>query len=259
MSETVDCAVIGAGVVGLAIARELALAGREVIVLEAEGSIGTHTSSRNSEVIHAGIYYAKGSLKARLCVEGRQMLYAYCAERGIAHRRIGKIVVATEASEVDAVRSYVAKAEGNGVTDLRWLAVDELREMEPEVRCVAGFLSPSTGIVDSHALMLALLGDATNRGASDRLPQSRRIGRAARRKDPAPRRRRRADDARLRVRRELGRVVRPGRGPLDRGLSERARAAPALRQGPLLHARGQVAFSPPRLSGGDATGSSACT
>lgn len=166
MSETVDCAVIGAGVVGLAIARELALAGREVIVLEAEGSIGTHTSSRNSEVIHAGIYYAKGSLKARLCVEGRQMLYAYCAERGIAHRRIGKIVVATEASEVDAVRSYVAKAQRNGVTDLRWLGIDELREMEPEVRCVAGFLSPSTGIVDSHALMLSLLGDATNRGAA---------------------------------------------------------------------------------------------
>ena len=119
MTEHVDCVVIGAGVVGLAVARELALAGREVIVLEAAESIGTHTSSRNSEVIHAGLYYPKGSLKARLCVEGKHQLYAYCAERGIPHQRIGKVVVAADESEIPAVESYVAKAQANGVTDLR--------------------------------------------------------------------------------------------------------------------------------------------
>jgi len=164
--EKADTVVIGAGVVGLAIARELALAGREVIVLEAEASIGNHTSSRNSEVIHAGLYYPKGSLKARVCIAGKHRLYAYCSERGIPHRRIGKIVVASDDAELDAVRSYAAKAEANGVTDLRWLSVAELRELEPDVRCVAGFLSPSTGIVDSHALMLALQGDAENNGAA---------------------------------------------------------------------------------------------
>ncbi len=166
MTERVDCVVIGAGVIGLAIARELALAGREVIVLEAAEGIGTHTSSRNSEVIHAGLYYAKGSLKARLCVQGKDKLYAYCAERGIPHQRIGKVVVASDESEIEAVKSYVAKAAANGVTDLRWLTIDELRRMEPEVRCVAGFESPSTGIIDSHALMLSLQGDAENHGAS---------------------------------------------------------------------------------------------
>jgi L-2-hydroxyglutarate oxidase LhgO len=137
MTERVDCVVIGAGVVGLAVARELALAGREVIVL-----------------------------KARLCVQGRHALYAYCAERGIAHQRIGKVVVATEDSEVPAVRSYADKAKANGVDDLQWLTVEQLRELEPAVRCVAGFLSPSTGIIDSHALMLALQGDAENHGAT---------------------------------------------------------------------------------------------
>jgi L-2-hydroxyglutarate oxidase LhgO len=166
MIERIDCVVIGAGVVGLAIARELALAGREVIVLEAAEGIGTHTSSRNSEVIHAGLYYPKGSLKARLCVAGKNLLYEYCAERGVPHRRIGKVVVASEDAEIDAVKSYVAKAEANGVTDLRWLSAEELRVLEPEVRSVAGFLSPSTGIIDSHAFMLALQGDAENHGAS---------------------------------------------------------------------------------------------
>ena len=166
MTEHVDCVVIGAGVVGLAVARELALAGREVIVLEAAESIGTHTSSRNSEVIHAGLYYPKGSLKARLCVEGKHQLYAYCAERGIPHQRIGKVVVAADDSEIPAVQSYVSKAQANGVDDLEWLSVGELHELEPEVRCVAGFLSPSTGIIDSHALMLALQGDAENHGAT---------------------------------------------------------------------------------------------
>src|SRR4249919_1501725 len=166
MAETVDCVVIGAGVVGLAIARELALAGREVIVLEAAEGIGTQTSSRNSEVIHAGLYYPKGSLKARLCVEGKHKLYAYCAERGVPHDRIGKVVVASDESEIGAVESYVEKANANGVTDLKWLTVEQLLKLEPAVRCVAGFLSPSTGSIDSHAFMLALQGDAENHGAN---------------------------------------------------------------------------------------------
>ena len=166
MAERVECAVIGAGVVGLAIARRLALAGREVVVLEAETAFGTHTSSRNSEVIHAGIYYPTNSLKARLCVAGRKALYRYCAEHDVHHRRIGKVIVACDDSELPGLRKYQQQAQANGVDDLRGLTADELSELEPEVRCVAGFLSPSTGIVDSHGLMLALLGDAEDHGAA---------------------------------------------------------------------------------------------
>jgi len=165
VSENIDCAVIGAGVVGLAIARELALAGREVIILEAEEAIGTHTSSRNSEVIHAGIYYPRNSLKARFCVEGKHLLYAYCRERAIPHRQTGKVIIATDESERTAVGSYIDKAAANGVDDLRWLSQQELSEMEPALRGVAGVFSPSTGIIDSHALMLSLQGDAENAGA----------------------------------------------------------------------------------------------
>ena len=166
MPEKIDCAVIGAGVVGLAAARELALNGREVVILEAENAIGTHTSSRNSEVIHAGIYYLTGSLKAKLCVAGRKALYRYCAEHDVHHRRIGKVIVACDESELATLKKYKAQAETNGVDDLQMLAGDALAGMEPEVRCVAGFLSPSTGIIDSHGLMLAYLGDAENHGAS---------------------------------------------------------------------------------------------
>ena len=166
MAERIECAVIGAGAVGLAIARRLAMSGREVVILEAEEAFGTHTSSRNSEVIHAGIYYPTGSLKARLCVAGRKALYRYCAEHDVHHRRIGKIIVACDESELPGLGKYKEQAEINGVNDLRMLTGDELAEMEPEVRCVAGFLSPSTGIVDSHGLMLAYLGDAESRGAS---------------------------------------------------------------------------------------------
>lgn len=166
MTEQVDCVVIGAGVVGLAIARELALEGREVIVLEAADAIGTHTSSRNSEVIHAGLYYPKGSLKARFCVNGKGMIYRYCAEHGVPHSNIGKIVVAVTEDEIATLKGYVDKSVANGVHDLRWLTREELRELEPAVECVAGFLSPSTGIVDSHALMLSYQGDAENNGAS---------------------------------------------------------------------------------------------
>jgi L-2-hydroxyglutarate oxidase LhgO len=162
--ETIDCAVIGAGVVGLAVARRLALAGREVIVLEAESSIGIHTSSRNSEVIHAGIYYPTGSLRARMCVAGKLALYRYCAEHGIQHRRIGKVIVATAADEVPTLKKYKEQAERNGVNDLRWLTAADVHALEPNVRAVAGVLSPSTGIIDSHGLMLAYQGDIEDHG-----------------------------------------------------------------------------------------------
>lgn len=166
MTERMDCAVIGAGVIGLAIARRLALAGREVIVLEANGAIGQETSSRNSEVIHAGIYYPAGSLKARLCVMGKRLLYAYCAQRGIAHQRVGKLIVATREEETAILAEYRAAAEANGVTDLEWLSAAQAQNMEPQLQCAAALLSPSTGILDSHGLMLALLGDAEAHGAS---------------------------------------------------------------------------------------------
>jgi L-2-hydroxyglutarate oxidase LhgO len=157
--EQVDAVVIGAGVVGLAVARALALAGREVLVLEAAGAIGTETSSRNSEVIHAGIYYPPGTLKARLCVEGRRRLYAYCAERGIPARAIGKLLVAARDEQVPKLAALKETGERNGVDDLRWIEREEARELEPEVVCVRGLFSPSSGIIDSHAYMLSLQGD----------------------------------------------------------------------------------------------------
>ncbi|MBE9552340.1 MAG: NAD(P)/FAD-dependent oxidoreductase [Proteobacteria bacterium] len=163
--DRADCVVIGAGVVGLAIARRLALAGREVIVLESEGEIGAHASSRNSEVIHAGIYYPKDSVKARLCVAGRDMLYRYCAERGIEHRRCGKLIVATSEAEEPELARIAAAAAGNGVDDLNRLDAIEVAAMEPALRGYAALLSPSTGIVDSHGLMLAYRGEAEDHGA----------------------------------------------------------------------------------------------
>jgi len=163
--DKVDCLVIGAGVVGLAVARALARAGREVVIVEAAQAIGTGTSSRNSEVIHAGIYYPQGSRKAALCVAGNRALYAYCAERGVAHRRCGKLIVATAEAQVAELQAIEARAIANGVTDLRWLSAAEAQAMEPAVRCVRALFSPSTGIVDSHGLMLALLGEAEQHGA----------------------------------------------------------------------------------------------
>jgi L-2-hydroxyglutarate oxidase LhgO len=159
VSDTVDCVVIGAGVVGLAVARALALAGREVIVLEKERWIGAETSSRNSEVIHAGLYYPKDSLKARFCVEGRDMLYAYCETRGVPHRRIGKLVIACNEAEIPILEDIWRKAAANGVTDLDWVGDNEARALEPDVACARAFFSPSTGIVDSHGLMLAYQAD----------------------------------------------------------------------------------------------------
>ena len=157
--------VVGAGVIGLAVARELAMAGREVVILDAEDAIGTHTSSRNSEVIHAGIYYAKGSLKARACVEGKRLLYDYCASHGVPHRRCGKLIVATSERQLKELAGIRAKAHANGVTDVDWIANDEAARMEPELLCTGALHSPSTGIIDSHALMLAYLGDAEAHGA----------------------------------------------------------------------------------------------
>jgi L-2-hydroxyglutarate oxidase LhgO len=164
--ERVDCVVIGAGVIGLAVARRLGQAGREVIVLEAAEGIGTVTSSRNSEVIHAGIYYPAGSLMARMCVSGRHALYAYCREHGIPHRNCGKLIVATTPKETAKLASIRAHAEANGVDDLKTLSGDDARAMEPALSSDGALLSPSTGIIDSHAFMLALRGEAEDAGAA---------------------------------------------------------------------------------------------
>lgn len=163
--DEVQTVVIGAGVVGLAAARALALTGREVVILEAEDQIGAVTSARNSEVIHAGIYYPPGSLKARLCVEGRDALYRYCADRHIPHRRCGKLIVAVEEAERPALADIARRARQNGVSDLVEISGPAAREMEPALACVAALHSPATGIVDSHALMLSLLGEAEAAGA----------------------------------------------------------------------------------------------
>ena len=163
--ESVDCVVIGAGVIGLATARELALRGREVVVLEADQTIGAGASSRNSEVIHAGIYYPAGSLKARLGLAGRHALYAYCAQRAIPHRRLGKLIVATTDNDVPELDALIARGHANGVDDLKRIGGADARRMEPALRCVGAILSPSSGIVDSHALMLSLEGEAEDRGA----------------------------------------------------------------------------------------------
>lgn len=163
--DTVDCLVIGAGVVGLAVARALAQAGRDVLVLEAESAFGTVTSARNSEVIHAGLYYPNGSRRARLCVRGKSLLYGYCNTHGVPHRRCGKLIVATDEAELAAVDELARRAPANGVHDLQRLDPDATRALEPALRCRGALLSPSTGIIDSHALMLALLGDAERSGA----------------------------------------------------------------------------------------------
>jgi L-2-hydroxyglutarate oxidase LhgO len=165
MVDEVEIVVVGAGVVGLAAARALALAGREVVVLERAYTIGFETSSRNSEVIHGGLYYPTGSLKATSCVEGRERLYGYCREHGVPHAAVGKIIVATSEAEIPGLDKIAAAARANGVNNLEWLSVAETQRLEPQLRCVAALLSPSTGIIDSHALMLAYQGEAEAAGA----------------------------------------------------------------------------------------------
>ncbi|WP_230281544.1 NAD(P)/FAD-dependent oxidoreductase [Croceicoccus sp. Ery15] len=165
MVGTVDAIVVGAGVVGLAIARDLALAGRAPLVLDGEAQFGSWTSSRNSEVIHAGLYYPEGSLKARLCVEGRGLLYDFCKARGVPHRRTGKIIFAHDAAQTGELDAIEARGRQAGVRDLVRLDRDAVLALEPELACAGALLSPSTGIVDSHALMLALLGEAEAHGA----------------------------------------------------------------------------------------------
>lgn len=162
--ESVAVVVIGAGVVGLAVARALALSGRETLVLERESGIGQGISSRNSEVMHAGLYYPTNSLKARLCVRGRLLLEAYASERGVDMRRCGKLVVACRPEQVSALQALKQQGEANGVTDLQWLDAVQARAIEPELQCEAALLSPSTGIIDSHALMLALQADLEHAG-----------------------------------------------------------------------------------------------
>jgi L-2-hydroxyglutarate oxidase LhgO len=163
--EDVDCVVVGAGVVGLAVARALALAGREVIILEAAEGIGTETSSRNSEVIHAGIYYPANSLMARFCVAGRRQLYAYCAEKGVPYRNCGKLIVATNAQEDAMLAGIKQRAETNGVEGMRVLTAAEAIALEPNLTCTSALFSATTGIIDSHTYMVALQGDAENAGA----------------------------------------------------------------------------------------------
>jgi L-2-hydroxyglutarate oxidase LhgO len=163
--DRVDCLVVGAGVVGLAVARALAQAGREVLIAESEPRFGTGISSRNSEVIHAGLYYAAGSLKARACVQGKNALYALCRERGIAHQRCGKLVVAATAQELPKLQVLQAQAVANGVYDTELLSANEARELEPALACAGALWSPSSGIVDSHGLMTTLLADAEAAGA----------------------------------------------------------------------------------------------
>ncbi len=163
--ERVQCIVVGAGVVGLAVARALASRGREVVVLESESHIGTGVSSRNSGVIHAGIYYEKHSLKARVCVQGKHALYRFCEEHGVSHARIGKLVVATDAAQLPALQKLRERARDNGVDDLEYLTPAEVKTMEPAVRCAGALLSPSTGVIDVHEYMLALQGEAERYGA----------------------------------------------------------------------------------------------
>jgi len=161
---TVQILVVGAGVIGLSVARAAAIAGHDVIIAEAADGIGTGISSRNSEVIHAGLYYPTGSLRALHCVRGRRMLYDYCASHGIHHRKCGKLLVATNEREVTKVETIRAQGDANGVENLEMIGGNAARALEPEVWCIAALMSPESGIVDGHGFMLALRGDLEDRG-----------------------------------------------------------------------------------------------
>ena len=242
--DRVDCVVVGAGVVGLAIARALARLGREVIVLEREGLIGGHTSSRNSEVIHAGIYYPRGSAKARMCVRGKALLYEYCASRGVPHRRLGKIIVATEDGQTAQLEGIKAAAAGNGVEDLRLLDRADLARLEPALRGVAGLMSPSTGILDSHAFMLSLRAEIEDAGGAiafhARLAAARpvaagfEIGVESGAGTPAVE----TLSMETGLLGQRRRALRGRGGGGDRGIGARAPAARALLQGQLFQRRG---------------------
>lgn len=162
--EHVDCVVVGAGVIGLAIAREMALQGRETILLEREKAFGTISSARNSEVIHAGIYYPKDSLKAKLCVEGNRLLYEYCRSHQVATQRYGKLIVAADMSQMNDLQALLYKAQNNQVPEIKMISGEDAKMLEPQLQCVAALLSASTGIVDSHAYMLSLLGGFEDAG-----------------------------------------------------------------------------------------------
>jgi len=164
--DSIECAVIGAGVIGLAIAQALARAGHETLILEQHAAIGTQISARNSEVIHAGLYYPLGSLKARLCVQGREMLYRFCADRGVGHRRCGKLIAAASADQIPELHAIAARGRACGVYDLQLLSRGEARTLEPELECAAALLSPSTGIIDGHDYMTSLAGLAEQHGAT---------------------------------------------------------------------------------------------
>ncbi len=165
MTDAVDCVVVGAGVVGLAVSRQLAMDGHETLLIERHDAFGTETSSRHSEVIHAGIYYPAGSLKAQLCVRGRELLYAHCARHGVEYRRCGKLIVATQPGQLADLERIAQAAQRNGVDDLQLISREEALRLEPNLECAAALISPSTGIVDSHGYMLSLLGQAENNGA----------------------------------------------------------------------------------------------
>ena len=233
--ETVDTVVIGAGVVGLACAHRLARAGLEVVVIERETAFGTGISARNSEVIHAGLYYPPGSLKARLCVEGRQRLYAWCAQHGVNHSRCGKLVVASAAAQAPALQAIAERAHANGVDDLRRIDAAELAALEPALAGHAALLSPSTGIVDSHGLMLSLLGEAERHGAMLALGSPVQEGRAE------------ADGIVLRIGGEAATELKAKRvvnaAGLDAPALGRAIAAPAAARAPQAHYARGVYFS----------------
>ncbi|MEM7545275.1 MAG: NAD(P)/FAD-dependent oxidoreductase [Pseudomonadota bacterium] len=163
--EAIETLVIGAGVIGLAVARALAQRGREVLVVEVADAFGTETSARNSEVIHAGIYYPTGSLKAQMCAAGARQLYAYCEAHHVSARKCGKLIVATEEDELPRLGAILAQAQTNGTSGIRRISAADAMAREPALRCVGALWSPETGIVDSHGLMLALLGDAEGAGA----------------------------------------------------------------------------------------------
>ena len=241
--ELIECLVVGAGVVGLAVARALARAGREVIVVERESGIGAGVSSRNSEVIHAGIYYPTGLNKTRLCVEGKAMLYAFCREFGVPHRRCGKLLVAVNEGEVDKLAALKAQADANGVTDLIWLSGKEARALEPALVAERALLSPSTGIIDAHAFMLALRGDAEAHRAMIALETPVLAGRAAETRTYRRNRRPCAHAHRGVACRQRRGSRRTGDRALDCRNARRQDSTVASRQGQLFFLSGRSPFS----------------